>query len=154
MKVGKEEIIGCLTALETWLNLDEKKIYTEWNGRVDRIRKLVDTVPGVKTDIYIPDDGNRYPNTEGLMGSGRLGASPFPIACRSCARTIRSSKCSASTIPAWCPRFARAIRTAKERKEADHIELVSMTIQPGRRNDCGTKIASDSERGPKKGKIR
>src|ERR1700730_11126925 len=61
MKVGKEEIIGCLTALETWLNLDEKKVYREWNGRVDRIRKLVDTVPGVKTDIYIPQDGNRFP---------------------------------------------------------------------------------------------
>src|SRR5579863_2018119 len=61
MKVGKEEIIGCLTALETWLNIDAKKLYAEWNGRVDRIRKLVDTVPGVKTEIYIPDDGNRYP---------------------------------------------------------------------------------------------
>src|SRR5271154_920472 len=61
MKVGKEEIIGCLTALETWLKLDEKKLYAEWNGRVDRIRKLVDTVPGVKTEIYTPDDGNRYP---------------------------------------------------------------------------------------------
>jgi L-seryl-tRNA(Ser) seleniumtransferase len=59
MKVGKEEVIGCLTALETWLKLDDKKLYAEWNGRVDRIRKLVDTVPGVKTDIYIPDDGNR-----------------------------------------------------------------------------------------------
>src|SRR5271169_5075363 len=32
MKVGKEEIIGCVTALETWLNIDEKKIYREWNG--------------------------------------------------------------------------------------------------------------------------
>src|SRR5271170_3893564 len=61
MKVGKEEIIGCLTALETWLNLDEKKVYSDWNGRVDRIRKLVDTVPGVKTEIYTPDDGNRFP---------------------------------------------------------------------------------------------
>src|SRR5207237_9775064 len=54
MKVGKEEIIGCLTALETWLKLDEKKLYAEWNGRVGRIRKLVDTVPGVRTDIFIP----------------------------------------------------------------------------------------------------
>src|SRR5258706_8807074 len=35
MKVGKEEIIGCVTALETWLNLDEKKMYREWNGRVE-----------------------------------------------------------------------------------------------------------------------
>src|SRR2546425_2469319 len=60
MKVGKEEVIGCLTALETWLNLDENKLYAEWNGRVDRIRKLVETVPGVRTDIFIPQDGNRY----------------------------------------------------------------------------------------------
>ena len=61
MKVGKEEVIGCLTALETWLKIDEKKLYAEWNARVDRIRKLVETVPGVKTDTYVPDDGNRYP---------------------------------------------------------------------------------------------
>src|SRR5262249_40245043 len=27
MKVGKEEIIGCLVALETWLKVDEKKLY-------------------------------------------------------------------------------------------------------------------------------
>jgi uncharacterized pyridoxal phosphate-dependent enzyme len=61
MKVGKEEIIGCLTAIETWLKIDEKKLYAEWNGRIERIQKLVETVPGVKTDIYIPADGNRYP---------------------------------------------------------------------------------------------
>src|SRR5215467_12054026 len=61
MKVGKEEVIGCLTAIETWLNADSKKLYAEWNARVDRIAKLVETVPGVRTEIYIPDDGNRYP---------------------------------------------------------------------------------------------
>src|SRR5580693_3733008 len=61
MKVGKEEVIGCLTAIETWLNTDSKKLYDEWNARVDRIAKLVNTVPGVQTEIYIPDDGNRYP---------------------------------------------------------------------------------------------
>src|SRR5262244_253488 len=61
MKVGKEEVIGCLTAIETWLKTDPKKLYDEWNDHLDRIRKLVDTVPGVKTDTFIPDDGNRYP---------------------------------------------------------------------------------------------
>jgi len=64
MKVGKEEVIGCLVALETWLNTDEKKLYAEWNGRINRIRKLVETVPGVTTSTYIPDDGNRYPTLE------------------------------------------------------------------------------------------
>src|SRR5437016_6182371 len=52
MKVGKAEVIGCLTALETWLKLDEKKVYAEWNGRIDRIRKLVETVPGVQIDTF------------------------------------------------------------------------------------------------------
>src|SRR5947208_5762891 len=61
MKVGKEEMVGCLTELETWLKIDWKKINAEWTGRVERIRKLVDTVPGVKTESYIPEDGNRYP---------------------------------------------------------------------------------------------
>src|SRR5215470_15104861 len=61
MKVGKEEVIGCLTAIETWLATDSKKLYEEWTTRVDCIAKLVETVPGVKTEIYTPDDGNRYP---------------------------------------------------------------------------------------------
>src|SRR5579872_5763757 len=61
MKVGKEEIIGGLVALETWLKIDEKKLYAEWNGRIDRIRKLVETVPGVKTYFFLADDGIRYP---------------------------------------------------------------------------------------------
>src|SRR5437667_12165889 len=61
MKVGKEEVIGCLTAIETWLKTDPKKLDSEWNARVERIAKLVETVPGVSAESYIPDDGNRDP---------------------------------------------------------------------------------------------
>src|SRR5881227_1633875 len=86
MKVGKEEIIGCLTALETWLNIDEKKLYAEWNARVDRIRKLVDTVPGVKTDIHIPDDGNRYPTLKISWDQQAWGYS-----LSDCVRELRAS---------------------------------------------------------------
>src|SRR5204862_1211258 len=60
MKVGKEEVIGCLNALETWLKVDEKKLYDEWNARIDRIRKLVNTEPGVSKNDYVPADGHRY----------------------------------------------------------------------------------------------
>src|SRR5256712_1359473 len=28
MKVGKEEVIGCLTAIETWLKIDSKELYS------------------------------------------------------------------------------------------------------------------------------
>jgi L-seryl-tRNA(Ser) seleniumtransferase len=132
MKVGKEEIIGCLTALETWLNLDEKKLYSEWNGRVERIRKLVDTVPGVKTDIYIPNDGNRFPT---LKVSWDQAAWGFTI--MDCVQKLRANDPVIEVLGSDNPSLVPAVREGnpnpnrKERKEADHIELVSMTIQPG-----------------------
>jgi seryl-tRNA(Sec) selenium transferase len=132
MKVGKEEIIGCLTALEVWLKLDPKKLYAEWNARIDRIRKLVETVPGVKTDTYIPQDGNRYPT---LKVSWDQQAWGFSIS--DCVQELRASDPVIEVLGPDNPSLVKAVRegnpnpTPKERKQPDHIELVSMTIQPG-----------------------
>lgn len=132
MKVGKEEVIGCLTALEIWLNMDEKKMYSEWNGRVDKIRKLVDTVPGVKTDVYIPDDGNRYPTLKISWDQAAWG-----FTTSDCVRKLRENDPVIEVLGADNPSLVTTVREGnpnpnrKERKESDHIELVSMTIQPG-----------------------
>lgn len=139
MKVGKEEIIGCLTALESWLNLDEKKLYEEWNGRVDRIRKLVETVPGVKTQIYIPDDGNRYPT---LKVSWDQQAWRFSLS--DCVQELRGGDPVIEVLGTDNPSLVTAVREGnpnrKERKEPDHIELVSMTIQPGEEIIVGRRL--------------
>jgi L-seryl-tRNA(Ser) seleniumtransferase len=139
MKVGKEEIIGCLTALETWLKLDEKKLYAEWNGRIDRIRKLVETVPGVKTETYTPDDGNRYPT---LKISWDQQAWGFSIS--DCVAQLRASDPVIEVLGADNPSLVRAVREGnpnhKEPKGPDHIELVSMTIQPGEEMIVGQRL--------------
>ena len=139
MKVGKEEIIGCLTALETWLKLDEKKLYAEWNGRIDRIRKLVETVPGVKTETYTPDDGNRYPT---LKISWDQQAWGFSIS--DCVAQLRASDPVIEVLGADNPSLVRAVREGnpnhKEPKGLDHIELVSMTIQPGEEMIVGQRL--------------
>ena len=143
MKVGKEEIVGCLTALETWLKLDDKKLYGVWNERVDRIRKLVDTVPGVATDVYIPDDGNRYPT---LKISWDQKAWGFTIA--DCVQALRDGDPVIEVLGADNPSLVKAVRegnpnpTSKERKEPNHIELVSMTIQPGEEIVVGQRLRS------------
>jgi L-seryl-tRNA(Ser) seleniumtransferase len=143
MKVGKEEIIGGLTALETWLNLDEKKLYAEWNSRIDRIRKLVDTVPGVKTDVYVPEDGNRYPT---LKVSWDQNAWKFSIS--DCVQQLRAGDPVIEVLGADNPSLVTAVRegnpkpTAKERKLPDHIELVSMTIKPGEEMIVGQRLRS------------
>ena len=139
MKVGKEEIIGCLTALETWFNLDEKKLYAEWNGRVDRIRKLVDTVPGVTTSIYIPDDGNRYPT---LRVSWDQQAWNYTI--NDCVQELRAGNPVIEVLGSDNPSLVTAVREGnpnhKEPKPPEHIELVSLTIQPGQEIIVGQRL--------------
>jgi len=143
MKVGKEEMIGCLTALETWLTLDEKKLYAVWNERIDRIRKLVDTVPGVETSVYVPDDGNRYPT---LKISWDQESWKFSIA--DCVQALRDGDPVIEVLGADNPSLVKAVRegnpnpTRKEHKEPNHIELVSMTIQPGEEMIVGQRLRS------------
>jgi uncharacterized pyridoxal phosphate-dependent enzyme len=141
MKVGKEEVIGCLTAVETWLKIDPKKLYSEWNARVDRIAKLAETVPGVKTETYVPDDGNRYPT---LKISWDQQAWGFTLA--DCVKKLREGDPVIEVLGADNPSLVPAVREGiqkpnrKERKEVDHIELVSMTIQPGEEMIVGQRL--------------
>ncbi len=139
MKVGKEEIVGCLTSLETWFNLDEKKLYAEWNARIDRIRKLVETVSGVTTSTYTPDDGNRYPTLRVKWDQQAWGYS-----ISDCANELRAGNPVIEILGADNPSLVKAVREGnpnrKERKAPDHIELVSMTIQPGEEIIVGRKL--------------
>ena len=141
MKVGKEEVIGCLTALETWLKVDEKKLYAEWNARIDRIRKLVDTVPGVTTNVYVPADGNRYPTLKVSWDQQAWGYS-----LNDCVAELRAGSPVIEVLGTDNPSLVTAVRegnpnpTAKERKQPDHIELVSMTIKPGEEIIVGQRL--------------
>ena len=145
MKVGKEEVIGLLTAIETWLNTDSKKLYDEWNSRVDRIAKLVNTVPGVQTEIYIPDDGNRYPT---LRVSWDQDAWGFGI--KDCVEKLREGDPVIEVLGIDNPSLVSAVHEGiekpkpnpKELKKQNHIELVSMTIQPGEEMIVGDRLRS------------
>jgi len=141
MKVGKEEVIGCLTAIETWLKIDSKKLYSEWNTRVDRIAKLVETVPGVKTEIYVPDGGNRYPTLKVWWDQQAWG---FTIG--DCVKKLREGDPVIEVLGADNPSLVSAVREGvpkpdkKETEEESHIELVSMTIQPGEEMIVGQRL--------------
>jgi uncharacterized pyridoxal phosphate-dependent enzyme len=139
MKVGKEEVIGCLTALETWLKIDDKKLYAEWNDRLDRIRKLVDTVPGVKTDTFIPDDGNRYPTLRVYWDQQGWRYNVSDVV-----QELRAGDPVIEVLGKDNPSLVTAVREGnpnrKELKEPDHIELVSMTIKPGEEIIVGQRL--------------
>ena len=134
MKVGKEEIVGLVTAVETWLKTDLAVLNREWNARVERIAKIVGTVPGVETNISIPTDGNRYPTLHVFWDEEKWG-----YTVKDCVQALRAGDPSIEVAGADNPSIVTAVREgnpkkasreAKEPEERRNLELVSSTIQP------------------------
>ncbi len=134
MKVGKEEIVGLIIAVETWLKTDLSVLNREWNGRVERIAKLVNTVPGIETNISIPTDGNRYPTLYVSWDEEK-----WAYSVKDCVQQLRAGDPVIEVAGADNPSIVTAVREGnpkkaskepKEPKERRSLELVSSTIQP------------------------
>lgn len=63
-KVGKEEIVGMVKALELFVNEDHHAMTEEWWRRLDNITRQITKVPGVTTAYYVPDIANHVPTME------------------------------------------------------------------------------------------
>ena len=61
-KVGKEEIIGMVKALESYLSEDHAALSKEWQRRLDAISAEITRVPGVTTSFFTPDVANHVPH--------------------------------------------------------------------------------------------
>jgi uncharacterized pyridoxal phosphate-dependent enzyme len=63
-KVGKEEIVGMIKALESYLKEDHEALTREWWRRLDSISAEITKVPGVSTSFSVPDIANHVPHLE------------------------------------------------------------------------------------------
>jgi L-seryl-tRNA(Ser) seleniumtransferase len=141
MKVGKEEIIGILTAVETWLKTDLIKLNKEWSVRVERIATLVKTVPDVETDISTPTDGNRYPTLHISWDEEKWG-----YTVKDCVQALRAGDPVIEVAGADNPSIVPAVREGnvkpgrKEPRRRDKLELVSSTIRPSEVLIVGQRI--------------
>jgi len=63
-KVGKEEIIGMVKALEIYLQEDHDALAKEWQGRLEGISKQLTKIPGVSTSFFTPDIANHVPHMQ------------------------------------------------------------------------------------------
>jgi L-seryl-tRNA(Ser) seleniumtransferase len=141
MKVGKEEIIGILTAVETWLKTDLSKLDKEWSVRVERIATLVKTVPDVETDISTPTDGNRYPTLHISWDEEKWG-----YTVKDCVQALRAGDPVIEVAGADNPSIVPAVREGnvkpgrKEPRRRGKLELVSSTIRPSEVLIVGQRI--------------
>ena len=71
-KVGKEEIIGMVKALELYLKEDHEALWKEWQGQLDYISQQVKRIDGVSTSFFVPDIANHVPHMSITWDSSRI----------------------------------------------------------------------------------
>jgi uncharacterized pyridoxal phosphate-dependent enzyme len=129
MKAGKEEIIGMLTAIETWQKIDIDSLNREWNAKVQRIAKVVETVPGVTTKIYVPEEANSYPTLRVMWDEQRFG-----LTVAQCDQQLRSGEPRIEVLTNNNPSMVAAVSEGDDPKHEppkNQLEIVSMTLQSG-----------------------
>jgi uncharacterized pyridoxal phosphate-dependent enzyme len=75
-KVGKEEIVGMVKALECYLNEDHEALNQEWQKRLELISAKVATLPSVTTVYFLPDLANHVPHLEIKWDAQRIKITP------------------------------------------------------------------------------
>ena len=74
MKVGKEEAIGMLTAVEMWVKRDHKAEWTQWTSMLEHIDTRVRRIAGITTSVNQPNGlSNRTPSLRVLWDPQQLG---------------------------------------------------------------------------------
>jgi L-seryl-tRNA(Ser) seleniumtransferase len=82
MKVNKEEILGMLAALELYLAKDHVAEQREFEARAEAIRGGVAAVPGIKTEILVPEVANHVPHVRISWDAAAKGITPADAVSR------------------------------------------------------------------------
>jgi uncharacterized pyridoxal phosphate-dependent enzyme len=120
-KVGKEEIVGMVKALECYLQEDHDALNIEWQRRLDLISAEISKVPGVTTKFFVPDVANHVPHME-ILWDKRISATPRDIA---------------SALRASDPSIVLSTG-----EEGEALSLNSFMLQPGEDKIISTSLAA------------
>jgi L-seryl-tRNA(Ser) seleniumtransferase len=85
-KVGKEEIIGMVKALELYLKEDHEALEREWQDCLERISRELTKIPGVSTSFFVPEIANHVPHMR-IEWDSRV-----PVAPKIVSKMLRDSK--------------------------------------------------------------
>lgn len=85
-KVGKEEIVGMVKALELYLAEDHEALAREWQGRLEGIAREITKIPGVSTVFFTPDLANHVPHMR-IRWDSRI-----PLSTKDVSKLLRDSK--------------------------------------------------------------
>jgi len=136
MKVGKEEIMGVLAAVEVWKKTDLDALNREWSKRIKRIAQVVETVPGVTTEIQ-----TAYASP---VLTVKWNQAAFKLTVAECAKKLRDGS---PRIEVWTGHNPSAVPGANEgdpktprAPRPDQLRIVSLTLQAGEELLVGRRL--------------
>lgn len=94
-KINKEEIIGMLVAVESYLNRDAEAEWRDWEQRIETIAAAVAEVESMQMETYVPPIANHVPHLKLAWRKDAVGLSAEDVR-----RQMRDGEPSIETTPA------------------------------------------------------
>ncbi|MGC8794703.1 MAG: aminotransferase class V-fold PLP-dependent enzyme [Bryobacteraceae bacterium] len=94
MKVNKEEILAMMVAVELYLKRDHAVEWRQWERRVELIADYASSVPGVTTEVWVPEIANHVPHLRIRWDQSRVKISVAEVVKR-----LREGEPSIEVVP-------------------------------------------------------
>jgi L-seryl-tRNA(Ser) seleniumtransferase len=94
MKVNKEEMLGMMIAVETFLKIDHNAEWKEYEKRVKQLADSVHSLKTVKTETYVPEIANHVPHLRITWDQAAVG-----VTVREAVEKLRSGEPSIEVVP-------------------------------------------------------
>lgn len=112
-KVNKEEMVGMMVALESFLKEDHKALWREWEKRVETMRRVIGKLPGVKATPFVPEIANSVPHLRVEWDVKKLGMTEKDVM-----KQLREGQPSIELVPT-------------DPQPGQGVEIASWMLQPG-----------------------
>ncbi|HEX4164454.1 MAG TPA: aminotransferase class V-fold PLP-dependent enzyme [Bryobacteraceae bacterium] len=119
-KVGKEEIVGMVKALELFMQADHDALATEWSHRLQSISGKIAGIPGIQTSFFEPEIANHFPTMRVTWDQAKIPMSPKQVG-----QALRDGKPSISVGMG-----------------EDGIEITTFLLKPGEEKIVGEQLAA------------
>ena len=101
MKVNKEELLGMMVALESFIKRDAEAEWKEWERRANTVAASLTKVKSVKTEVYVPPIANHVPTVKITWDKATLNLIADDVR-----KQLREGKPSIELMPSSSPAAA------------------------------------------------
>ena len=93
-KVNKEELVGMLAAVESYLKRDHAAEWKEWERRMNIVATVAKSFPSVTTEVFVPEIANHVPHLHIRWDQTKIKASYADVV-----KKLRDGEPSIETTP-------------------------------------------------------